>query len=149
MSATQPAPVDGGRWYTANDVDRRGWQRCGICGRPNDRLVQDHCHSTGLVRGLICYSCNSREAFSEAPAFVAWRTTAPGLEVGHREFYCGAGTESREGLGHSTAAELMTLPIEELLSRAAAHRTTRHRESTRIAASVMGSILAGVPAGAA
>ncbi len=34
--------------------------RCAICGKvPNDRLVVDHNHETGQVRGLLCRSCNS------------------------------------------------------------------------------------------
>jgi hypothetical protein len=32
---------------------------CAICGdKPETRLVIDHCHTTGLVRGLLCGSCN-------------------------------------------------------------------------------------------
>lgn len=30
---------------------------CAICGR-SAALVIDHCHKTGLVRNLICDSCN-------------------------------------------------------------------------------------------
>lgn len=39
--------------------------RCAICGElPEDRkarssLVVDHCHSTGVVRGLLCDLCNT------------------------------------------------------------------------------------------
>src|SRR5580658_1161477 len=36
--------------------------RCAICSekfeRPNEPHV-DHCHQTGVVRGLLCHSCNS------------------------------------------------------------------------------------------
>jgi hypothetical protein len=34
---------------------------CAICGRfatPGKHLSTDHCHKTGLVRGLLCHICN-------------------------------------------------------------------------------------------
>jgi hypothetical protein len=34
--------------------------RCFICGRKMRRVNVDHDHGTGLVRGLICGSCNKR-----------------------------------------------------------------------------------------
>lgn len=35
--------------------------RCAICqGTRRQRLSVDHCHKTGLVRGLLCRMCNGR-----------------------------------------------------------------------------------------
>lgn len=32
---------------------------CAICGvRPDRSLALDHCHKTGKLRGLLCFSCN-------------------------------------------------------------------------------------------
>lgn len=38
-------------------------EKCAVCKSPNGnrkggRLVVDHCHETGHVRGLLCHSCN-------------------------------------------------------------------------------------------
>lgn len=119
-----PPPVDGGMWYTENDKDKRGYPRCGICGDPDPQLVRDHCHTTGLVRGMICMSCNIGEGFHDSPRFVAWRPTAPMLEIGQREYY-GYGTSygyytcvaGSEGFRHSTTEQLKSLPMAELLQR--------------------------------
>ncbi len=32
---------------------------CAVCRRISKRLCIDHCHETGRIRGLLCYSCNS------------------------------------------------------------------------------------------
>jgi hypothetical protein len=48
------------------DDDRsvfRAWHagRCAVCGYCDVRLVDDHDHDTGLIRGMLCRSCNRRE----------------------------------------------------------------------------------------
>jgi len=48
---------------TSDDYDRLFLEQkgvCGICKKPSAKpyLSVDHCHSTGIVRGLLCASCN-------------------------------------------------------------------------------------------
>ena len=45
----------------------RAWQdgRCALCGFRYGPLVEDHCHTTGLVRGYLCRSCNTTEGVSD------------------------------------------------------------------------------------
>lgn len=33
--------------------------KCKICKDPYDKLYIDHCHTTGLIRGLLCGGCNT------------------------------------------------------------------------------------------
>lgn len=55
--------------------DMRQWQagRCAWCGYEDDRLLRDHCHHTGLIRGLLCSACNNYEGSSFDPEWDAWR----------------------------------------------------------------------------
>jgi hypothetical protein len=46
---------------------------CALCGRgPSQKrpLAIDHCHETGRVRGLLCYSCNRHLAGIDNKAFL-------------------------------------------------------------------------------
>ncbi len=44
-------------------------ERCAICGKQG-RLVVDHCHASGKVRGLLCNPCNAALAFVEAAGWL-------------------------------------------------------------------------------
>jgi hypothetical protein len=37
-------------------IERQGGV-CAICGRPDPEHV-DHCHDSGLIRGVLCFNCN-------------------------------------------------------------------------------------------
>ncbi|MFB7592417.1 endonuclease domain-containing protein [Streptomyces sp. NPDC056169] len=42
------------------------WQagRCAVCGVTGLHLAEDHDHVSGLVRGYLCRSCNTREGMT-------------------------------------------------------------------------------------
>lgn len=60
------------RWYLKRygitleqfmDMLRAQGERCAICRNPFEQKRQsrnvDHCHETGVVRGILCFTCNS------------------------------------------------------------------------------------------
>jgi ADP-ribose pyrophosphatase YjhB (NUDIX family) len=67
----------------------RRWQAgaCAMCSASPERLLVDHCHRTGLVRGLLCTSCNTAEGLQSAPSFVAYRERPPAVMLGVEEQY--------------------------------------------------------------
>ncbi|WP_432077860.1 endonuclease domain-containing protein [Streptomyces sp. YPW6] len=67
----------------------RRWQAgaCAMCSAHPARLLVDHCHRTGLIRGLLCTSCNTAEGLSDAPAFAAYRERPPAVMLGVEEQY--------------------------------------------------------------
>lgn len=64
--------------------------RCAVCGRA-DRLVDDHCHDTGQIRGYLCRGCNTAEGRSDHPLFVRYRRIHPAAILDHHELYSGPG----------------------------------------------------------
>lgn len=70
--------------------DLWSWQegRCAMCGYDRERMVRDHCHMTGLVRGLLCSGCNTNEGTSFTDAWDGWRAgDNTANTVGHFEIY--------------------------------------------------------------
>lgn len=67
----------------------RRWQvgACAMCSASRGRLLVDHCHRTGLIRGLLCTSCNTAEGLSSSAAFTAYRDRPPAVMLGVEEQY--------------------------------------------------------------
>lgn len=78
-----------GRWGEFHD------RRCAVCGiRPVDgHLIDDHCHATGQIRGLLCRSCNPREGASSLHIFVRYRRIHPAAILDYHVMYSGRGWE--------------------------------------------------------
>lgn len=61
-------------------------RRCAVCGFHALRLVDDHDHDTGLIRGLLCGSCNGREPYDNG-LFRKYRERPPAEILGIRLRY--------------------------------------------------------------
>ena len=40
------------------EMEREQGYACALCHKPTQKMVVDHDHKTGLVRGLLCRRCN-------------------------------------------------------------------------------------------
>lgn len=66
--------------YAARNRDQNGL--CLICKHPCQKLCVDHCHKSGVVRGLLCRKCNTglgsfNDDFStliRAAHYIGWRS---------------------------------------------------------------------------
>lgn len=69
-------------WAT---VVLRHWQNdvCAVCGwGASNGLVVDHDHETGLIRGMLCGSCNISEGSSDDLIFRRYRERNPASMLG-------------------------------------------------------------------
>lgn len=65
---------------------------CHACGQTVKglKLVEDHCHRTGLRRGYLCRGCNNSEGTSASEAWQSWRRgDNPCAALGEFEVYSG------------------------------------------------------------
>lgn len=79
--------------------------RCAMCGHTS-QLVEDHCHVTGMVRGLLCSGCNFSESGSHHAAWLAWRAgrnPATLLDVSE-EYMPPFGAEATDSIDRRAAA---------------------------------------------
>ncbi|MDQ3764452.1 MAG: endonuclease VII domain-containing protein [Actinomycetota bacterium] len=78
--------------------------RCAICGELPilGGLVRDHDHGSGMVRGLLCYSCNTAEGRSTSLLFANYRQRPPAVILAIEVLYLPPGF--RPGVGHMPVA---------------------------------------------
>lgn len=67
--------------------------RCAVCGQGHTagRLVRDHDHPSGLIRGLLCSSCNTAEGRTDSLLFNNYRRRPPSVILGIEVLYLPAG----------------------------------------------------------
>ncbi|MCX4470473.1 endonuclease VII domain-containing protein [Micromonospora sp. NBC_01655] len=76
-----------GRDEGLSAIEQWQQQRCAICAAHQPgRLVLDHDHTTALVRGYLCRSCNVREAHTYGP-FELYRQRNPATILGVSSVY--------------------------------------------------------------
>ena len=66
-----------------------GWQenRCAMCGFEDSKIVMDHCHESGLIRGLLCHSCNLNESSNDEFRWQIYRKFPPTTLLNVKVFY--------------------------------------------------------------
>ncbi|WP_327034890.1 endonuclease domain-containing protein [Micromonospora ureilytica] len=67
--------------------------RCAVCGQSHavSRLVRNHDHPSGLIRGLLCSSCNTAEGRTDSLLFNNYRHRPPSVILGIEVLYLPAG----------------------------------------------------------
>jgi hypothetical protein len=65
------------------------WQenRCAMCGFEDYKIVKDHCHESGLIRGLLCTGCNLEESRRNDIRWQIYRKFPPTKLVNVKVFY--------------------------------------------------------------
>lgn len=108
-------------WWDERDSFYRGrftgWKCCSVCGPRDggpetDKLVMDHCHRTGLYRGLLCIQCNLSEGKSSQTWWFLWRIAAPGLSPSRRVIH-----SFEPNTQYFDADDLLNAPMTHLLRK--------------------------------
>lgn len=95
MAYYEPAVIRWQEFHAGVDlrVDAQAAERCAVCGTgarwPDRRLVDDHCHTTGQIRGKLCGRCNTREARTGGLVFERYRRVHPASILDAHEMYDG------------------------------------------------------------
>ena len=114
------------------DCDDELWM-CNMCGRSSE--VWDHCHTTGLIRGRLCQSCNAMEGKNpHRPEWQLWKWAAPDLQMCNntRGVYNGRWqqpTQHEQLFYGPNAIDRMTLPLTELFTQIHDALEQRHHDN--------------------